>query len=158
MVIALFTYFVGILLANISVSSFLVKALFTDAKRTARVVVLIPPAVPEGEPPIVIRKIRNQMDVILIRFESIFINPALLQEAERKKLLINLLNTDHPSMADVSAKKKNRVPITRRIRVVVNTILVCVDLFLNLFGFIRSLKAMYPNPPIMVRNARVSKR
>ena len=82
--IALFTLLIDILRLNISVSSFLVSALFKEANSNAMVVVLIPPAVLDGEPPTYIKKQSIANDTKCRSAKAILPNPAVLAVTDKK--------------------------------------------------------------------------
>ncbi len=67
------------LLLNITVSSRRLNTEMAEAKRSAAVVVFMPPAVDPGEPPISMRKIMRKIPESENRVRSVVLKPAVLQ-------------------------------------------------------------------------------
>ena len=121
--------------------------------------VLIPPAVDPGDPPIIIKIIVKNLPALVIPDVDILLNPAVLGVTAAKKefktfsppfivAMVSGLLYSNRSIKIVPPITKN--PVTSK------TIFVCTENLLILFTLYSSVHTPKPNPPIIIRAAAVS--
>jgi len=163
---ALFTISLGMVLLETSTWFFSLIIVLMLINMTAKVVVLIPPPVEPGEAPINMSNIMKSMVAGLNLDMSTELKPAVL--------VVVLWNTDaiifsagvlFLSVLLFSAARKNTVPMTRSVAVIISTILewrvslsfLCRFLFENILDNLKEKKRFFkllitvnPSPPLMM--------